>query len=296
MKRIFLLFAAVAMIFAFSSCTKEGAFSPKGKLSKVYYSGSKTYTNPEYSDYNSKFDKFLGTHYTWEKKLLTRSDEYYSDGELESTTYYSYDNKNRLDHIILSDNQVVYKYDGNKLKSIEVYDGGTLETCYNITHDGSKISKIEVIYNSSKSTKAINPLEYVFSDDVAESMNFLAEKAPKTRGVANGTYTLKWDGKNVVEMHYEEGSYIANGTYAYDNYKNPYYGFYEDMDVNYFSENNITNVTMSASQGTANESYSRNITYTYDGKYPATKSYSYKDKDYYGDEYTYSQTTYFEYE
>lgn len=297
MKKIVLLIATVAMVYAFSSCTKEGAFSPKEKISKVYYSESMAYSSSELSNYNWQLDKYLGENWTWTDKTLTRIDEYDDDGDLYSTRTFVYDKKNRIDRIIYSGSQAQFKYEGSTLTGIEVYSGATLVSTYNFTHEKGKIVKIENNdYASPKSSESINPLEFVLSKQMVESIERVIEKAPKTRGLSTKIYTLTWNGKNVEKMNLEYGSYFVNATYTYDTYQNPYYGLYEGVDVASISTNNITSINYTESYGTETYMEMDEYTYTYEGKFPVTSTYSYTDKDLDNDQYTYTSITYYEYE
>jgi hypothetical protein len=297
MKKLYFVLAIAIFAFAFASCTKEGAYKPKERISKIFISStySRTYTPAVYEGYSGKTDKYLRQMWKWGDKTLDQIDNYESDGSLASTLHFSYDKKNRLERIdnYQSASYTTYKYDGNELKSAESWNHGAITSAANISYEGNvftgkKIKKIEyTVYNKKKNAEGEvasldNALVYLLGEDVASNIDqILSEKA--TRGVVVITIDLTWKKKNVEKMVVSgnDGGYFEyTYTYSYDSNKNPYYKMYammgaDEESVICLSENNVTgyNYTYVEDGDTENGTESYNI--SYDGKFPSMRIYTY---------------------
>lgn len=306
MKNISKLFvAALVLVFAFTSCQKEGVYNPSKKIDRIYRSytsKSETYINGSWQTVsNTEKAKYISEVWTWDGKLLKEIKHYASDGNLTTTLQFSYDGK-RISTITAANSQYKFHYDGNKMKSIEHISGNTIEEKMEIVHDGNTISKIKVTgyYDDDKKGRDIMPIEVLrFIIPNAESASFekvmaRMQKISEMKGEYTLTESLEWDGKNVkkVTVSYDqtETYYIE---YQYDDKKNPFYGLFNMEDLGgteFLSKNNIK----SEREIDGNEIYETNYNYTYDGKYPETKYYTsaYGNDSYrWTDNYTY----YYEY-
>ena len=114
MKQLSRLFiAALALMFVFASCEKEGVFNPKKKISEIYKSSSYSYDGETYNT-----PKYLSERWNWDGKILKSVDYYDNDGSLDYSETYTYD-KNRLPKVSWgSTSYYELVYDKNKLSSI----------------------------------------------------------------------------------------------------------------------------------------------------------------------------------
>lgn len=176
---------------------------------------------------------------TWSGNLLTNLD-YYEEGELGYTVTFTYNNNGRLTEFVRYENRTTetFKcvYSGDRLSHIDV-TGGNAEK-YDFFYD-----------NEGNLTKVLNDDGYF-------------------------TFNLKWEEGNVVDEELEsEGSHV----YQYDNKKNPYddifalWSILEEWEMHYLSANNLVRKQWNSLYGNVSI---RSYTYTYDGDYPLTCTYS----------------------
>ncbi len=301
MKKITLTAMVLAVACLFAACTKEGTFNPKEKISKVYSSSKTVYTIGSNATTTS-VDKHLTQSWTWDGKLLKSINNYNNDGSLNYTVNFTYDGKQLTKIQNAATNEYCeMTYDGSKLTKWEVYDGTTLEMTATVTHDGKKVSKIDLVYydTDKKNLGFINNITEmlmpIYTPATAKVLNTVA-----TKGSSSESLTFTWDGKNIskVESVDEEGTLTIE--YTYDEMKNPYQGFVMAlMGYDYSgwgSQNNVVSETSKYSDG---ESYTYNYTYEYDDKWPVTKTYNYTlSEEVLGvtSSYSYTMVTYLEYD
>ena len=262
MKKTFALMTVVLVAaVAFTSCTKEGQYNPKKKISKIVYasSGVEPLTGFTITDTTKEV-------WTWEGDILSYIDYYNHRGNRTHTALFRYDDKKRIKEIDDNDRKLVFDYDDNLIEEIEYYDRfGSLEQKVEFEHTGNKITAIIVEGSADYGQKSFNPLRYFIPEDVAETMMKNASKGTTTR------YDLTWTGKNVTKMECV-GQTRATWNYSYDNKINPFKGFFDLFTSGYlmlFSANNITKTDYSGDDGNSTVDYS----YVYDGKYPVKKQY-----------------------
>lgn len=302
MKKISLFAMVLAVACLFAACTKEGVYTPKEKISKVYESSSTTYSGGDYSNTETTA-KHMTESWTWDGKLISSITTYDNDGGIDGLTTFTYDGK-QLTEIKQGTNVSKLTYDGSKLQKIESYDGNELVSTATVTHDGKKIVKLEIesYDNGEKDAKAIAFMQTmmkvvmpVYTDNTAKMLSTVA-----TKGSSKYTIDIEWDGKNVSKVNMVYGDESATLTYTYDEMNNPYQGFlYAIADpAEYGSKNNVISETVTAVYDGEPTSYTTSYTYEYDGKWPTTKTSTSSDSyDILGTTYTYSHTevTYFEY-
>lgn len=331
MKKITLFAATVALLCCFSSCTKEGVYSPKKKISAVYYSASEkvSYLSPETQEWITEVDysitKRLQEKWNWDGKTL-QSIVYYEPMYDENdnvttvpvdTVKFKYDG-NQLTEITGDGNsRYEFVYDGRKLKEINMYSRGRLANTMIVTHDGNKITKL--IFPNANGYDKKSPKEMrcdltlfrllVTDMDVADNIFKSLSKASKSKGANEETVLeFKYDGNNVSEYTISISGVMAiKSMYEYDNKNNPYCDFFgyifldggEESLAGPFCENNVTKVTTTYygdnyKDNADERTFSYEYRYTYDGKWPLTKTQSIngEEDDY---RYDYSNTLHFEY-
>lgn len=297
----------------FSSCNKEGVFNPKKKISKIYTSNSYTINGN-----TTTSDKTLSEEWTWNKNnTLAKIDAH---GFYETTETYTYDKKRvtRIDGVATNTSGITgggtssytyhieFKYNSKELSEASYYDGNELQTKLTFTHQNGKISKIELfemnLENMDKNIKALHSIlpEHLYSNLEKMYKNRLSKS--NTKGDASIIYELTWDKNNISKAvctaQWVEGYEKDIMEYKYDNYSNPFYGYLspemgEYSGADYFSKNNITQITTQYQTSFDNDKGDTNIenfNYTYEGKYPVTCSHT---SSYY--EGSYTTTTEYEY-
>ena len=305
MKKLYFVLAIALFAFAFASCTKEGAYKPKERLSKVFKSStwSCTYNPAVYESGSDQTSKYLREMWKWGDKTLDQIDYYSSNGTISYTHNFTYDKKNRLERI---DNYkesyyTTFKYDGNLLKTVETWSSGTISSSANVTYEGNafsgkKIKKIDyTVYSGKKNAdkeevNVDNTLRYLLGEEMAANVERAISKRNATRGVYMVSIDFTWEKDNVSVMKISgnaDGYFEYSYTYSYDKNKNPYYKMFalmgDDIEgaAGCLSENNITGYTYTYIEDgdTDNGTVSYNI--SYDGKFPSmmmyTETYSYSD-------------------
>ncbi len=265
-----LIIACVAMIFV--SCQKEGVYNPSKKISKILYT-------------NRYGDKTMQV-WTWNKNNTLEKIDFYEDGSIDYTLHFTYDKKRlvRMDDYDY-EQHVEYIYDKNGLKEANSYDGNTIIDAYTFTHQNGKITQVVDHFNTSKSISgkmAINPLQFIFPDELYTTNENAKKKACSDNSKASYTltYELTWDKDNISQIVETRSSSSFTYTYnlEYDKYNNPFYGaltnFYieNDFTSGHFSKNNITKIDEKIldENGTGVTNLFT-YQYTYDGKWPVTK-------------------------
>lgn len=286
-----LLFVATAVLFtlAFTSCQKDGQFVPKERISKIYTSNS-----------NSS-EKHLECVFTWDDKKLSKIDHLFWNGDLDWTETFSYDNKNRIERVedLEYNEYVQFKYEGNKLKSLEYYSDDELWLTSTFTYHGNKISRMDLVFKDSGITMDKKTRFSLISK------KFKNKISPKNDGSDyDVSIELKWNGSNVSYMKATSTStgtrtgydgddntydysytFVEECNYTYDNKLNPLKGLWNIatmtdeesiMCLGIFSKNNITSITYTETETYIENGQTKTRTYThvenynitYDGKFP----------------------------
>ncbi|MBO4739220.1 MAG: hypothetical protein J5606_06625 [Bacteroidales bacterium] len=275
MKKVVLL--AVAAMFVFVGCKKDGIYNPKKKISKI------TYIYPTYSGIG---DNDTTTEvWKWDKNKLKQIVHY------SWVENFVYDKNGRLLRIenIDYDEYIWFEYEGNKLKKASMYDGGTMETTeFDFEYNGKKLSKITVSYpryDTDVKKEQNQLLSAIFEPAIAQimedNMARIAESQSTHKGkVAGYTVSFEWSGKNISKMIYDEDGETTTYELTYDDKINPFNGFLElyieasfgdESDYIYKNKNNIKTITGME----RNKPYIINFDYEYDGNWPVqiTKIY-----------------------
>lgn len=297
--KIITLIAAIGLFFV--SCNKEGQYGPKNKIDKIYYSETRIH---EEFDGNTWVTMYTDSTYRlkedweWDGAKLKSISYYNSLGDLSTVENYIYDGK-RLSSIRWSDDfYCTFHYNHGKIDSINYYYGTYLMESYVVTHTGGKISQISLteIYGSKGMTSpyAMNAFRFLIPNANMESFNkIMSDMRNKmdTKGEASFTMQFEWSGHNIQKMTYIYDSHNSDVfELEYDKKQNPYYGLFDMEEFGekpFLSKNNITLERSGNNNPTG-------FTYTYDGDYPVTQSYSYTEA--YGDSRDlYTTTLFFEY-
>ena len=244
---------AVALMFVFASCTKEGVYKPKKKISKIYET-VQTDPNPE---------KILKEIWTWNGKLLSKVE--YEDGDFVT---FSYD-KNRLTTINSDFGRTELEYDGKFIDEMKYYSGNDLYMTIEFDHEKNLISGYTVEYEGTDADKAKiarlieNSFRFI-APEVAqdEAAEYLKATAGDTKGSVKRTVTYTYDGKNVIEKTDRYGNNTVVYTYTYTDYKNPFYGLLSEMEI---SKNAPATCVRTM---TDMPKYEYDYTYKADGKVP----------------------------
>lgn len=322
MKKALITMAVLAVAGIMASCQKDGAYSPKNKISKVYY---------EYDSLvdgvSSHTDKHLTEVWNWTDDKLDSINHMYADGtDISYVESYTYDGK----HISLVEqhypgytepfSKTVFTYDGNKLTQVENFSGSYLTSTYTFTHKAGKISQIDVTYPSGSNYdyKSVPTVVRMMTAEVMpeEMMNkaFSRAKASTTRTLS---IKLSYLGSNVSKVDYSTiYTTVDNGMetvetrttttkYEYDGKSNPYYEMMGGLSPIYLSKNNVKKETYTSSESVTEDGelveetnylkeHVTEYTYTYDGSKPTMQSG--KRTEVMGNRTdTYTKTYYYEY-
>ena len=266
MKTLKFFVGVVVLCALMVSCTKEGDYSPKKKISKItqsysykseFWDGNSWVVDEEYSA--QKGDQV----WNWEGKKLASID-YYFAGVLAYTEYFTYEG-NRLASISYGGSgHYKFVYEKGKITSIDVYDGDERLAVYGITHEGGKITKIAYTSFSSRAAD-VHPLPSCVLDlGLPVQRGETGLNAPKG---SSFEYEFEWTGKNVKHCTYRSASYTAEYFYTYDKKSNPLYGLWEIDAVGFqmfVSKNNFSRVEVHSDNSISITDYS----YTYQGDVP----------------------------
>ena len=270
MKKTTTLFMTLLLsAIAITSCKKDGVYNPKEKIDKIYV--------------DSGTGKHLSEDWTWDNKQLKTINYYESDGTIDHTETFIYTD-NRLSQV---DNQedeesVKYTYDNRHLQQASFYKNNVLYMSCFFEYANSKLSDIKVTTtNPSKglNTKGIaNPLHYVLPKQSLESIeNVMKENS--TRGSVSFEIDFAWNGNNISEIEIEFEKYAVLYVFEYDDKLNPFRNFLgSDLEETlsghgvYKSKNNVVSYTSIKTEMGITLTESHYINYTYDGRFPATRT------------------------
>lgn len=276
MKKIFSILAIACVAMLFSACQKEGVYNPSKKISKIYF-----------TDANG--NKALSQVWSWNKnKTLEKIDNYSSNGSLSGTLNFTYEKK-RLTRMnnYAANAYIEYKYEKNNLKEANLYASGTLMDTYSFTYDNGKLTKITDTYVHSKAAgneMEMSPLQFILPEEMynvtAEARKQFQPDGSKATTVF--TYELTWDGNNISKLVRTVSGSSANLTLEvkYDKYNNPFKGaflnfyFEENVIDGNFCKNNATRLeTKSVTDGGNVTTNVYTYEYTYDGKWPVSRRF-----------------------
>lgn len=308
MKKSILLLASLMFLATFTSCfkDKEGEYKPKEKISRIY------------KDYGDGDGKELREVWNWDKKQLQRIDHYY-DGYLDWSEEFTYNKKGQIERVDCYEcgEYTEYTYDGRKLSKSTCYEDGSIYEEYKFKHDGNKITKIEILYfynrgsrdNSRLRKEGYNPLRILLPENDYQTLVKVIENNPASRG-GMVTVKLEWEKKNVSKIEVTSGSDRYTVELKYDDKLNPLKNFFSLYPEDAFadesdyslSKNNVVEERFIEDGETEIDKYS----YSYDGKFPTVKRYTYSYKIPIWDNYidsiigyetgTRTTSTYYEYE
>lgn len=264
MKKTFALMIAVfAVAMVFTSCTKEGQYMPKQKISEVKH--TRTYKMPISGTEISQTEREV---WTWNGKVLSYID-HYDANDNRSTTLFRYDGNNRIVEINYGSATAMFNYDNKLIKDIEIFNAvGNMIGKYELEHKGNTVTAINVTLQDGKSLTSLpfNPLSLFIPDDAA---NKVLENA-QAKGTTH--VTLTWTGKNVTAMEMK-GSYNLSYRWTYDDKNNPYKSLFDvvtlDME-DYLSENNVVRQEIAEGGST----HATNYSFVYNSKKsPVTRTW-----------------------
>lgn len=276
MKRIFLITTLITLIIL-SSCNKnkiDGIYNPKEKIDKIYVS----YTNSS---------KRLFEDWTWKDKRLKTIDYYSSDGTIASTDRFSY-NGERLIQVDNYENNssMKYRYDHkDRLSEATFTHHGTLLEKYVFEYDDNELSDIKwVIYEEDMALSngnKMNPLRYMLPELPLESIkNIVKKNSSRDINTIEIKIDIDWEGNNISEIEYDAGDISEKLVFEYDDKKNPFRGFlglyFEELILehgNFASKNNVRKIIITEDYKGLTATDTEIVTYTYDGKFPATRNY-----------------------
>ena len=224
--------------------------------------------------------------WNWDGKQLKSIDYYDVKGTLDGTIVFTYNKKNQVQKVDNADADVYteYFYDNHdRLYLARCVKDGDVAITYSFEYDDDyelsemviDVDVAELFAPSSKSL--VEPLRYVLPELTFVATNDVLNNAE--RGGIRCELDFEWIGKNISEIELDYGAFSGTYYFEYDDKLNPFRNFYdlapEDIDFegkNNLNKNNIVSIT-EAKDNIFGDSKTEYIYYTYDGKFPVTKSY-----------------------
>ncbi len=275
MKKFTFIALAITAVLGVNSCTeKEGVYSPKMKIDKIYdlYNGQQN----------------LVIVFNWDgDKLVSISD----GGENVSTL--TYDDMNRIATYCEDGMVFNYTYDGDLLSRIS-YTGDHRSYTMDFTHDGKKITKMTVTitddyYPEDKGMNfnfASHALGLLLPPQICKEIDAVGHKVvQQAKGTKGETHSFDilftWRGKNIIRM--DDPSWSESHTYEYDNKPSPFNNMILGSSMLWgntseaLSSNNITRIVTTFSNHETKGSITTTYTYEYGEKNYPTKIISNND-------------------
>ena len=267
MKKISLLLALFALAILFTSCQKTEPYNPKEKISKIYV------------DYG--YGKSLSEVWNWDGKQL-KTIEYYIGMSNFYTEEFTYNKNGQLQKVEGAGGDARTEYIYNKfgrLHKIKHFDYDENTVTYTFEYDGNNLSEMIIVTSKfivpDKSIAA--PLKYVLPELAFVETSEMLSNIPAARGGIRLEVDIDWRGSNISEIEVETGGYTEEYYFKYDDKLSPYHNFwgldFGGVSDNIFvNKNNIVEYTVVTSYAGFSYSDTKYISYTYDGKYPVSKS------------------------
>ena len=277
MKKLAIVLIGFALISAFYACQKDnlGVFNPKMKLNKIY---------------SEEGTHYLLEEWTWDGSMLSKVDFYRSNGNLDDTHRYLYDEKNRLTRIEADNEYSEFLYDGKLLTTINTYLRDVLVETYKLTYKKNKLDHISIT-KPSKGMDNVGMLPFFVpgNADLIDSIFPKKDSKIETYNYSSAEIDFHWDGDNVQYMRMKiarpDSIQKLTFSYVYDENLNPKNGFLTLLTDHALindrpqyllcSKNNVLNVLVTNEYDVF--STTKSYTYSYDcyNKFP-TKVYSTK--------------------
>ena len=268
MKKLSLLLT-FALAILFTSCQKTEPYNPKEKISKIYV------------DYG--YGKSLSEVWNWDGKQL-KTIEYYIGMSNFYTEAFTYNKNGQLQKVEGAGGDARTEYIYNKfgrLHKIKHFDYDENTVTYTFEYDGNNLSEMIIVTSKfivpDKSIAA--PLKYILPELSVVKMDKMLSNAPAERGGIRLELDIDWRGNNISEIEVETGGYTEEYYFKYDDKLSPYHNFwgldFGGVSDNIFvNKNNIVEYTVVTSYAGSFCAYTdtKYISYTYDGKYPVSKS------------------------
>lgn len=273
MKKTFqVLIALCALAVAFPSCTKEGQYMPKKKISEIVY--TRSYKDAATGVTISSTEREV---WTWGRDVLNFIDYYDANGNRQNTAVFRCDGQNRIESIEDNAGTAKFDYDNNVIEEIEFLNkAGNESGKVEFEHKGGKVSAITLKGDLGGAKNGFNPLRLFFPETLADLMVKNASKAADTR------YAFTWKGNNVAAIEVS-GSSRASASFTYDDKQNPFRGFLHMMSgLNtsvLFSANNMLQMVYDGDGTEVTEDYA----YTYDGNFPTRMTWKHKTTGVFGE-------------
>ena len=272
MKKTTLLLAIALFAVSFTSCQKTKPYNPKEKISKIYV--------------DLGLGKNLSEAWTWEGKQLKSIEHYISSDNVQLNYYtevFTYNDKGQV-QIVKTENgdfYTEYLYGTNdRLYQVNCYvEDEDKPIIYSFEYDDNKLSEITIIgkdidivdFKASSST-----MKHVLPEMIFVPIEKALNNNSMERGEKNIEMDIEWLGKNISEIDVEYGNYSEKHYFSYDNYDNPFKNFFSmnvDELCTFANKNNVVEITSVSSYMGFSYTDTKYISYTYDGKFPVTKSY-----------------------
>lgn len=272
MKKISLLLAVALFAVTFTSCQKTKPYNPKEKISKIYV--------------DLGLGKNLSEAWNWDGSQL-KSIEHYISAENVQLNYYTevftYNDKGQVQTVKSENGDAYTEYlygTNDRLYQVNCYVADeNIPIMYKFEYDDNKLSEITVI---GKDIDAVDfkasssSMKHILPEMLLTPIEKALNNQPMERGEDKIEMDIEWLGRNISEIEVEYGKYSEKHYFSYDSYQNPFGNFFS-MSVDelcaFANKNNVVEITSVSSYMGFSYSDTKYINYTYEGKFPVTKSY-----------------------
>ena len=272
MKKTTLLLAIALFAVTFTSCQKTKPYNPKEKISKIYV--------------GLGLEKNLSEAWNWEGNQLKSIEHYISIDNVQLNYYtevFTYNDKGQVQNVKTEDGDFYTEYlygTNDRLYQVNCYlTSENKPIMYMFEYDDNKLSEITVVGKDIDITDlkaSSSSMKYVLPEILLTPIEKALDNKPMERGESKIEMDIEWYGKNISEIEVEYGNYSEKHYFSYDNYQNPFRNFFSiDVDdlCTFANKNNVVAITSVSSYMGFSYTDTEYINYTYDGKFPVTKSY-----------------------
>jgi len=275
MKRNLLIVAIALMAVAFVSCQKDGVYNPKHKIAKVYNEWTRTVVTTDASGSSTRIDSlkpYVSEEWNWDKKSLSSITHKDSEGRVNETVNFTYDDKYRIIGCTGADNhKAEYIYnDDKKLQTIKITEGPDETTTIDIAYDGKVPTTITTVSTYTIGKKVSDFARAIIPSYICDAIEANELRSKDLTITDKYTSAIEWDGKNISQVVTTgDDNYKHTITYEYDGKTNPFIGMYsnEEYEV-FYPKNNIVKRTESYNEGNKTITINNEYSYEYDGKMP----------------------------
>lgn len=287
MKKILLIVTSVVLFSGIISCEKDGFYTPKKKICKIYCSYDEVFYDTDTTVATYSSSRFLSEQWEWKGRKLASRTFFYSDGSVAGKYSYTYDGKrlSRIDYISKGESgtyttYTIFTYDGNELVQADWYFDGHYGSVARFSHTDGKITAVDIFYVYKSNSMGISNdvmLNMLMPPDIQMSYAYRRICAKEGENPNNYRIEISWRENNIHKMCFINNDGVETCEFSYDDKNNPFYGMgVMWIDISAGTYNMVEQPVCSGGYD-RNNIVSATITNTLDGRVNASYTYTYKD-------------------